>query len=100
MEIIFVGFITSRKYIMKKILLMSLIAVSLVGCGKIDSMTNKFKSAAGLLDRTITLYDANGKVIKSWNTKNIIVYSGTGAGFVDNNGLNVEISGTFVIEGK
>ena len=85
---------------MKKLLLVSLIAVSLVGCGRVDSLVNSVKSTTGFLDRTVTLYDANGKVIKSWETSNTVEYAGPVAGFIDKNGLNVRISGTFVIEGK
>lgn len=85
---------------MKKLLFASLIAVSLVGCGRIDGVINSVKSATGQLERTVTLYDANGKVIKSWQTTNTVEYAGPVAGFVDKNGLNVRVSGTFVIEGK
>jgi uncharacterized lipoprotein YehR (DUF1307 family) len=85
---------------MKKLLLASLVVISLVGCGRIDGVVNTVKSATGQLERKITLYDANGKTIKTWETTNTIEYGGPVAGFVDKNGVNVRISGTFVIEGK
>ncbi len=85
---------------MKKLLLASLVTVFLVGCGRVDSIVNSVKSTTGFLERTVTLYDANGKIIKSWETTNTISYTGSVAGFVDKNGLNVRVSGTFVIEGK
>lgn len=85
---------------MKKLLLVSLLTVFLVGCGRIDTIFNKVKSTTGFLERTVTLYDANGKIIKSWETTNSIDYAGPAAGFIDKNGLNVRISGAFVIEGK
>lgn len=84
---------------MKKVI--ALVSVlSLVGCGQVDNVVNGFKSTTGMLDRTITLYADNGAVIKQWETKNMIEYSGSLAAFVDKNGNNVRISGTFIIEGK
>ncbi len=85
---------------MKKILIVSMIAFSLVGCGRVDSFVNSMKSSTGFLERTVTLYDANGRVIKSWKTDNSIDYVGSVAGFIDKDGTNVRVSGTFVIEGK
>jgi hypothetical protein len=85
---------------MKKIVAVSLLLVALTGCGRIDSVVNRFESAAGLLNRTVTLYDANGKVIKSWETNNEISYGGPVAGFIDKNGMNVRVAGTIIIEGK
>jgi hypothetical protein len=85
---------------MKNILIMSLISVSLVGCGRVDSFVNSVKSSTGGLERTVTLYSANGQVIKSWKTDNSIDYVGSVAGFIAKDGTNVRVSGTFVIEGK
>lgn len=83
-----------------KYALICLLGLSLVGCGRVDSVINTAKSVTGMLDRTVTLYDANGKVIKSWETDNTVDYAGPVAGFIDKNGVNVRVSGTFVIEGK
>lgn len=84
---------------MKKILL-ALAVVSLVGCGQVDAVKNDFKSMTGQLARTVTLYAADGRVIKAWQTTNQIRYAGPVAAFIDNDGINVRVSGTFVIEGK
>ena len=85
---------------MKKILIAIAVLVALSGCGRIDTVVNKFESAAGMLNRTVTLYTADGKVIKTWETKNQIDYIGGVAAFIDKDGVNVRISGTFIIEGK
>lgn len=86
---------------MKKTLALALVlAAALSGCGKIDSVVNGFKSATGMLERTVTLYNSNGQPIKTWVTDNQIEYTGPVAGFIDKNGVNVRVSGTFVIEGK
>jgi predicted small secreted protein len=86
---------------MKKLIAIVAIAtVTLAGCGKIDSAVNGIKSATGMLERTVTLYNANGQVIKSWVTDNQIEYAGPVAGFIAKDGTNVRVSGTFIIEGK
>ncbi len=81
-------------------LLVSVIALGSVSCGRVETMVNKAEGYLGLLNRTVTLYDANGKAIKSWNTSNEITYQGPAVQFVDKDGLNVRIGGTFIIEGK
>ena len=85
---------------MKKLFLVAVLATTLTGCGKIDSVVNGVKSATGMLERTVTLYNANGQVIKSWVTDNQIEYLGSVAGFIAKDGTNVRVSGTFIIEGK
>lgn len=60
----------------------------------------RYKAHAGLLERTVTLYDANGKVIKEWKTDNEIEYRGSVAAFIAKDGTNVRVAGTFVVEGK
>jgi hypothetical protein len=49
------------------------------------------------LKRTVTLYDANGKPIKTWNGRFKIDVEGGAARFIVD-GKAVMISGTFVIE--
>ena len=84
---------------MKKIVI-AIALLTLVGCGRIETIASSVESYAGLLERTVTLYNANGEVIKTWKTNNEISYVGPVAAFIDKDGVNVRISGTFVIEGK
>ena len=84
---------------MKKLFIIAL-AFLLVGCGQIDATVDSVKSATGLLNRTVTLYNADGTILKKWETDNQIEYSGSLAAFIAKDGTNVRISGTFVIEGK
>lgn len=85
---------------MKVITVLLLSAVALAGCGQVDSSINKFKSAAGMLERKVTLYGNNGEVLRTWVTDNQVEYVGPVAGFIAKDGTNVRVSGTFVIEGK
>ena len=84
---------------MKKLLLISIFLL-LTACGEVDNVVNDVKSSTGLLDRTITLYANDGHVIKLWNTTNLIEYNGPVAAFVDKQGTNVRVSGTFIVESK
>ena len=84
---------------MKKLLLISTFLL-LTACGEVDNVVNDFKSSTGLLDRIVTLYANDGHVIKTWNTTNLIEYNGPVAAFVDKQGTNVRVSGTFIVEGK
>ena len=84
---------------MKKLLLISIFLL-LTACGEVDNVVNDVKSSTGLLDRIVTLYANDGHVIKTWNTTNLIEYNGPVAAFVDKQGTNVRVSGTFIVEGK
>ena len=84
---------------MRKLLVVAAVLL-LTGCGEWDNFTNSIESSIGSLSRDVTLYNNNGQVIKSWHTNNAIEYQGPIAGFIDDKGNNVRISGTFVIEGK
>lgn len=84
----------------KKIAVIALVVGVLAGCGRIENQWSSFKSATGLITRTVTLYTANGAVIKVWTTDNEVLYEGPVAKFIDKNGITVRVSGTFVVEGK
>ena len=84
----------------KTIFAIAAASVLFAGCGRVETVVNKAEGYLGMLSRTVTLYDATGKPIKSWTTNNEIVYQGPAVAFVDKDGLNVRIGGTFIIEGK
>jgi hypothetical protein len=84
---------------MKKLLIIFGV-VLLAGCGEVDNMVNSIESSTGLLDRTVTLYANDGHAIKLWRTKNHIEYQGPITAFIDDQGINVRVSGTFIVEGK
>ena len=51
------------------------------------------------LNRIVTLYDGQGRVIKQWEGRFKVEIDGTTASFIVN-GKEVKISGTFIIEEK
>jgi hypothetical protein len=57
-----------------------------------------FKSDIIGLKRQVTLYDCSGKVIRSWKGRFKIEVQGSFVSFIDDNGKDVKVSGTVVIE--
>ena len=52
------------------------------------------------LERKVTLFDANGKAIRSWDINSTYRADGTGIDFLDKDGKFVAINGTFIVEEK
>ena len=69
----------------------------LMGCGYMRNVSKHFHSAVTGLDRKITLYNANGGVIKEWRTRAQIEDKGGTVHFIVN-GKAVTVAGTFTIE--
>ncbi len=57
-----------------------------------------FKSDIIGLKRIVTLYDCNGNIIKQWKGRFKIEVQGAYISFIDNNGKEVKISGTVVVQ--
>lgn len=74
-----------------------LVAAGLNGCNGCRNSMKHFQSATIGMDRTVTLYNANGDVIKSWKTDSKIEDKGGTVYFISA-GKAVTISGTFTIE--
>jgi uncharacterized protein YceK len=73
--------------------------LTLSGCGHYHSIINQVQTTLGAVERRVTLYDSNGKVIKTWTTSNAIEsYGPTGIAFVDTDKIHVRITGIIVIE--
>lgn len=56
------------------------------------------KSSLVGLKRAITLFDCNGKPIRSWQGRFKVEISGGTAAFIDDDGNEIKISGTYIIE--
>lgn len=88
--------------IAKKIVIIgiALIAVALSSCQGIKNGAKDFQANFEGINRTITLYSADGTLIKSWNTGNVSIRTqGSSVDWIQN-GKRVIISGTYIIEEK
>lgn len=85
---------------MKKIVALVSVAILMSGCGRVENWWSHKTSKWIGIDRVVTLYAANGTVIKSWTVDNEIEYPGTGMRFIDEKGNTVTISGTIIAEEK
>jgi len=86
-----------------KLLILSLVivlfAAFLSGCTEKQRKEIKhIKSDLIGLKRIVKLYDNNGKIIKTWQGRFKIEIQGCFLSFIDNNGKEVKISGTIVVQ--
>lgn len=87
-------------YMKKKIILISIICMStlLGGCSSCSRMSKSISSDMdGGLNRTVTAYDYDGKVIKTWTGKFDVSSSENEVYFDDSNGKRVIIHGGIII---
>lgn len=83
---------------MKHLVAVILASIALSGCGRIENYFSHAKSRWIGLDRTVTLYAADGKVIRAWKVDNQIEYPGSAMRFVDSEGKTITITGTIIAE--
>lgn len=74
--------------------------VLLASCNSCRQDIKNLKSRTSGLNRTVTLFDANGKAIRTWNITSTYKTAGTGIDFIDEHEKFVAINGTFIIEEK
>jgi hypothetical protein len=72
----------------------------LASCNGCRQDFKRIKSTSVGIERTVTLFDASGKVIKVWQIDSTYQSSGTGINFIDKNEKFVAINGTFIVEEK
>jgi len=91
---------TKKKKMLKRALLVSIICVSglLGGCSSCSRMKKSLSSdMSGGLNRTVTVYDYNGDVIREWDGKFDISENDTKVYFDDQYGKRVIIYNAIVI---
>lgn len=72
----------------------------MTSCNSCRQDIKSLKSRTSGLSRTVTLFDASGKVIRTWNITSTYRPSGTGIDFIDEHEKFVAINGTFIVEEK
>ncbi len=81
------------------LILLSFFMISLSGCTERQRKNLKhFKSDIIGLKRRVTLYDCSGKVIRTWEGRFKIEVQGSYISFIDDNGKDIKLSGTIVVE--
>lgn len=77
---------------------MTLLLLPVFGCNTIAQSCSSLKSATIGLNRTVTLYDCSGQVIKQWKTTGQVKDQGGSFRIMMPGGKAVTISGTIIIE--
>lgn len=80
------------------ILFASLLFLS--SCESCNKEFRHMKSSMVGLDRHIVLYSADGKEIRKWDTRSMVEMDGGSASWIGNDGKEIKIAGTFIIEEK
>ena len=90
------------KHLIKGVIAFSLailIGITFSGCTERQRKNLKhFKSDIIGLKRKVTLYDAQGRVIRQWKGRFKIEVQGNFISFIDDNGKDIKLSGTIVVE--
>lgn len=81
------------------VLLIFLLVLGLGGCTERQRKNLKhFKSDIIGLKRRVTLYDCQGNPIRRWEGRFKIEVQGSFISFIDDDGKDIKISGTIVVE--
>lgn len=86
---------------MKRLLILFSLSLPMVtGCAGCQNSMKHLQSDILGLNRKITIYSANGDVVREWSTKAKVEDRGGSCYFLDDDGKAVIVSGSFVIEEK
>ncbi len=78
---------------------LAIFILSLPGCTEKQKKSIKhLKSDIIGIKRKVTLYDCNGNVIRNWEGRFKIEIQGSYLSFIDDNGKDIKVSGTVVVE--
>ncbi len=86
-------------YVLPALLVMLAITFSMTSCTERQRKNLKhMKSDIIGLKRKITLYDCSGKVIRQWEGRFKVETIGGWISFIDDDGKDIKVSGTVVVE--
>mgnify|MGYP001029783076 CR=1 FL=1 len=78
---------------------LAIFMLSLPACTERQKKSIKhLKSDVIGIKRKVTLYDCNGNVIRDWEGRFKIEIQGSYLSFIDDNGKDIKVSGTVVVE--
>jgi hypothetical protein len=75
-----------------------LAAVAAAGCQRMTKLDKHWHSGWEGLDRTITLYADDGRVMGRWHTKTYVETDPPVVAFIDSAGKEVKLMGTVVVQ--
>ncbi len=82
-----------------QVLILVIFLLTIFGCTEKQRKELKhFKSDIIGLKREVILYDANGHVIRKWRGRFKIEINGAFISFIDDNGKEVKLSGTIIVQ--
>jgi len=88
---------STHRHIYLSLVLLAVVAIS--GCTESQRKGIKhIKSDVVGLKRQVTLYDCNGNAIRSWQGRFKIEIQGAYLSFIDDDGNEVKVSGTVVVQ--
>ena len=84
---------------MKRFALLAIVSLPLLtGCNGCANDIKHFQSKTIGMNRTVTLYSADGTKIKEWKTSSVVEDQGGTLYFIDKGGRSVYIGGTLTVE--
>lgn len=85
---------------MKKLIGMLFLVISLTGCQDIRQEWSHTKSSFVGLNRCVTLYGMDGKILRQWSITGNLEDKGGTVRFLSSEGKAICLSGIFVVEEK
>ena len=86
---------------MKKVLIILVcFAFLFISCERLKKRVKHVKSEYVGLERIVTLYSYDGKVIKQWEGKFMVEIEGGLIAFIDDDGKEIKVMGVFTVEEK
>lgn len=82
-----------------RLIVLATVLMVITGCSEWEQMASHFASSAVGLNRKVTLYSSDGKILREWEGRYQVETDGSNARFMDN-GKAITISGTWLIEEK
>lgn len=79
-------------------LLIAWISIFMVGCEDFKKNLKHTQSSWTGLERKVTLYSASGEIIKTWSGKFKIEENSAALSFITDEGKEVKIMGTIIVE--
>jgi hypothetical protein len=82
----------------KVVAVLAIATLAATGCKRMTKVEKHWNTSWDGLDRTITLYAEDGRVLGSWHSKTYVETDPPVVAFIDSAGKEVKLMGTVVIQ--